>query len=55
MPVSAPVACWCSSLPSATTSPRRFYNASALSPKGAGGLMQLMPDTAREMGVANVY
>ena len=31
------------------------YNASAVSPKGAGGLMQLMPDTAREMGVGNVY
>ncbi|MHA6194974.1 lytic transglycosylase domain-containing protein [Pseudomonas wadenswilerensis] len=31
------------------------YNASATSAKGAGGLMQLMPDTAREMGVANVY
>ncbi|MBV6821671.1 lytic transglycosylase domain-containing protein [Pseudomonas sp. PD9R] len=31
------------------------YNPSAVSPKGAGGLMQLMPDTAREMGVADVY
>ncbi|BCX67316.1 MULTISPECIES: lytic transglycosylase domain-containing protein [Pseudomonas] len=31
------------------------YDARAVSPKGAGGLMQLMPDTAREMGVANVY
>lgn len=31
------------------------YNASATSAKGAGGLMQLMPDTAREMGVVNVY
>jgi soluble lytic murein transglycosylase-like protein len=30
-------------------------NAGALSPKGAGGLMQLMPDTAREMGVTDVY
>jgi hypothetical protein len=30
------------------------YNASAVSPKGAGGLMQLMPDTAREMGVTVV-
>ncbi|KAA0959347.1 lytic transglycosylase domain-containing protein [Pseudomonas sp. ANT_H12B] len=31
------------------------YNSSATSPKGAGGLMQLMPDTAREMGVTDVY
>ena len=31
------------------------YNPSAVSAKGAGGLMQLMPDTAREMGVKNVY
>jgi soluble lytic murein transglycosylase-like protein len=31
------------------------YNPSAVSPKGAGGLMQLMPDTAREMGVTDVY
>ncbi|MCY1406556.1 Membrane-bound lytic murein transglycosylase F [compost metagenome] len=31
------------------------YNASALSPKGAAGLMQLMPDTARDMGVADVW
>jgi soluble lytic murein transglycosylase-like protein len=31
------------------------YNPSAVSAKGAGGLMQLMPDTAREMGVTNVY
>jgi soluble lytic murein transglycosylase-like protein len=31
------------------------YNADATSAKGAGGLMQLMPDTAREMGVKDVY
>ncbi|KQV09994.1 lytic transglycosylase [Pseudomonas sp. Root329] len=31
------------------------YDSHAQSPKGAGGLMQLMPDTAREMGVKNVY
>jgi soluble lytic murein transglycosylase-like protein len=31
------------------------YTAGATSPKGAGGLMQLMPDTAREMGVIDVY
>jgi soluble lytic murein transglycosylase-like protein len=31
------------------------YDARARSAKGAGGLMQLMPDTAREMGVTNVY
>ncbi|MHC8406929.1 lytic transglycosylase domain-containing protein [Pseudomonas sp. TMB3-21] len=31
------------------------YNAEATSPKGAGGLMQLMPDTARELGVEDVY
>ena len=30
------------------------YNSSATSPAGAGGLMQLMPDTAREMGVMDV-
>lgn len=31
------------------------YNSGATSPKGAGGLMQLMPDTARELGVTDVY
>ena len=31
------------------------YNSGATSPKGAGGLMQLMPDTARELGVKDVY
>lgn len=30
------------------------YNASARSPKGAIGLMQLMPDTARRYGVKNI-
>lgn len=31
------------------------YNARAISPKGAQGLMQLMPDTARRFGVANSF
>ncbi|MBT8765422.1 lytic transglycosylase domain-containing protein [Metapseudomonas boanensis] len=31
------------------------YNPSAVSPRGAAGLMQLMPDTARNMGVKNVF
>jgi soluble lytic murein transglycosylase-like protein len=31
------------------------YDTGATSAKGAGGLMQLMPDTAREMGVKDVY
>jgi soluble lytic murein transglycosylase-like protein len=31
------------------------YDPGATSPKGAGGLMQLMPDTARELGVKDVY
>lgn len=31
------------------------YNEQAVSPKGARGLMQLMPATAREMGVADVF
>lgn len=31
------------------------YNPAAVSPKGAGGLMQLMPQTARRYGVSNVF
>jgi hypothetical protein len=31
------------------------YNPTAVSIKGAAGLMQLMPDTARDMGVTNVW
>lgn len=31
------------------------YNPHAVSPKGAIGLMQLMPDTARRYGVSNVF
>lgn len=31
------------------------YDPSALSPKGAAGLMQLMPDTAKDLGVQDVF
>ena len=31
------------------------YNPLAVSPKGAQGLMQLIPATARRFGVANVF
>ena len=31
------------------------YNATAISPKGAQGIMQLIPETARRFGVANLF
>jgi soluble lytic murein transglycosylase-like protein len=42
------------SLVHAVISAESGYNARAISPKGASGLMQLMPDTARRMGVQSI-
>jgi soluble lytic murein transglycosylase-like protein len=38
----------------AVVSAESFYNAQAVSPKGATGLMQLMPDTAKRYGITDL-
>jgi soluble lytic murein transglycosylase-like protein len=42
-------------LVAAIASRESAYNAAAVSPVGAGGVMQLMPATARYIGVSNVF
>jgi len=44
-----------SALLHAVVSAESQYNAKALSPKGAAGLMQLMPETARRYGVSDRF